>query len=198
MTFRNLITALALGTIGLALASPASAQWTGCGIGVGGSIVNGQVYDGPLAPIGISLQGEKGDVTGFCNYQMGQFVVGGGVSYGLFYGDVKDAGINNEWHGWGRIGLLTSAAQDNLAYLHVGATRISGDGGHANGYKLGIGDEFKIAGSPFTFDLRYSYSQFNPDDFGLAGSGLKVNSNEFRIGLNVAFYRDAPKAAPLK
>lgn len=199
---RHLMTSLYLGvgtlTLLLAPSIAFAGGWTGCGVGVGGSIVNGQIYDGPLAPIGISLQGEKGDVTGFCNYQTGPFVVGAGISYGLFYGDVKDAGIKDEWVGYGRIGLLTDKAENNLAYLHAGGTRISGSGNHANGYQLGIGDEFKIAGSPFTFDLRYSYKQLNPDDFGIpAGSGVKVNANEFRLGLNIAFYRDLP-GVPLK
>lgn len=199
---RNLMTSLYLGvgtlTLLLAPSIAFAGGWTGCGVGVGGSIVNGQAYDGFLSPIGISLQGEKGDVQLFCDRQMGQFVVGAAVSYGLFWGDVKDAGIKNEWGGLLRAGVLTDKAQDNLFYLHAGGTHISGDDGHASGYKLGFGDEWKLgnAGAPVTIDMRYSYTQFSPSDFG-APTGVKVNSNEVRIGINLGFYRDSTPA-PLK
>lgn len=191
------LTLAAIGIAMAAFATPASAQWTGCGVGVGGSVVDGQAYN----TIGISLQGEKGDIQVFCNKQMGQFVVGAAVSYGLFWGDVKDVGkIKDEWGGLLRAGILTDRAQDNLFYLHVGGTHIDASGGKANGFKLGLGDEWKLgnAGAPVTVDLRGSYTQFNPDDFGVPTS-VKVNSYEVRLGVNVAFYRDAPAAAhPLK
>ena len=166
-------------------AAPSMAQWTGCGIGVGGAIANGQVYDGPLAPfnIGISTQGQKVDGTVFCDYRMQAFVLGAGVSYGNFFGDAKDLGINNDLTIYGRLGVLTSPA--NLLYAHAGWTDLKFNGGHADGYKLGIGDEFRIPNSPIYLDIRYSYSQYNPDSMGFPG--FKVNSNEFRLGLNLKF-----------
>ena len=185
------IATLAIGMLVLS-AAPSAAQWTGCGIGVGAGVFNGNAYDG--SPIGISTQGQKADAVVFCDYRMQAFVLGAGVSYGTFFGDAKDLGISSDLTVYGRLGVLTSPA--NLLYAHGGWTDVKYDfgntwTGHSTGYKMGIGDEFRIPNSPIYLDLRYSYTQLNPDAFlppnYNGAANFKVNSNEFRVGLNLKF-----------
>ena len=183
--------------VAVAIATPASAQF-GCGIGAGASLINGNLYSGPLAPIGISVQGQKVDPELYCGYRMGAFVLGAGGSYGHYWGDVKDLGLKSDWTAYGFLGV-PMAGDAHMPYVHVGYTEIRASGLKADGIKFGVGDRFKLSG-PFSADMRYSYTQFDPDDFGLAGSGLKVNAHEFRLGLNLEFWTDGRAAAakPLK
>lgn len=175
---------LAIGLFGLLVsAGGAAAQWTGCGVGVGGAVFSGMVESG--SPIGIGTQGEKLSTQLNCDYRMQAFVLGGGVNYDFFVGNPKDLGINNDLYLYGRLGVLVNPV--DLLYVHGGWTQLdtSTPIGEVNGWKMGLGNEFRIPNSPIYFDMRYSYAMYGVKD--ILGPSVDANSHEFRLGLNLKF-----------
>jgi opacity protein-like surface antigen len=174
------ILAAALGAVGLA--GEASAQWTGCGAGVHGGVMAGQLDAG--GPIGIGSQGQTAGVSVNCDYRMQAFVVGGFVEYSWIFGDLETVGVEKDMTVGSRLGVLVNPS--SLLYTHAGWTRLDlGGGGDVDGWKIGLGNEFRIPNSPMYLDLRYTYANYDISD--MAPPGFDASAHSVRLGLNVKF-----------
>jgi hypothetical protein len=119
------------------------------------------------------------------NIQTGRIVFGPEVSYGWFFGDLNDAGIDNILNVGGRAGIL--AGNDLLFYAHGSWSRLytSVPGyGQVDGWQAGPGLEFKIPGSKLSFDVRYAYGQWDVDHECL---DIDATSHTFLAGLKLSF-----------
>ena len=183
MIKRTLIVAAAalLSSMGIA-----HAQWNGCGVGVGGAFLMGELSGG--GPIGIGAQGEKAGLTINCDVKMNAFVAGIETNYDWYFGDVKSIGFQNEWTVLGRLGVLTN--NSNLLYAVAGWGRsdVSAGGFNAkiDSWKIGFGDEFRIPNSPMYLDMRILYSRFDESDLGLPPVA-KLDSLEGGVRLKFKF-----------
>jgi len=175
-----------LGLIGLLGVSPASAQWDGCGMGVGGAFLMGELSGG--GPVGIGTQGEKAGVTLNCDKKMQAFVAGIETNYDWYFGDAKSIGAQNELSVLGRLGVLTNNANLLYAVAGWGRTSVSMGGNDAkiDSWKLGFGDEFRIPNSPIYMDMRVLYSRFDESDLALPPSA-KMDSLEGGVRLKIKF-----------
>jgi len=166
----------------LVLAPPAAAQWTGCGAGVHGGLVSGHLDIG--APIGIGSEGQAAGVSLNCDYKMNAFVAGAYAEYDWVFGDLKTVGVNTDTTLGGRLGVLINAG--SLLYVHAGWSRLDVSGLDAiNGWKVGLGNEFRVPNSPLYLDLRYSYADYDVKD--ILGPIPDAHAHTFRLGLNVKF-----------
>ncbi len=176
----TLIGAIAL----LATALPASAQWSGCGLGVAGAI-----WDGNLSPTGspvaLSTDAQKAGVSVDCNAKYQAFVFGAELGYDWILGNAKDLGFENELFAIGKVGVLISPAS-NL-YALAGWGRLSHSSFDMDGWKLGIGNEFRVPNSPMYLDLRYTYTIWDVSDVGIPSSASDANSHEVRLGVKFRF-----------
>jgi len=172
-----------IGIVGLLLSIPsANAQWTGCGIGAGGSMLFGEISNG--GPVGYGASGEKAGLTVNCDYRMQAFVLGGEVNYDWTFGDLNTLKVNNELSVLARLGVLTN--NSNLLYGAIGWGQLDTSAvGRVNSWKIALGDEFRIPNSPMYADLRVTYTRYNEDDIGI--SGAKVESLEGGIRLKLKF-----------
>lgn len=162
-------------------AAPSAAQWDGCGFGVGAGLWMGQADFGLGGP---GTQGQKVGVSVNCDRKMGAFVAGGEVTYDWFLGDVKDLGASRELGVLGRLGVLTSAT--NLFYATGGWGQTEAFGKKIDGWKMGLGDEFRIPNSPMYLDLRTVYTSYDATDLGLS-NGRTANSIETMARLKFKF-----------
>lgn len=172
-------------------ASAQDKSWTGCHAGVfGGYVVGSAMQDG--SPFGVSSNGQSAGFVGGCDMQFDKMVVGGEVSYAWMFGNLSDIGVDNDLTITGRAGYLISS--DTLLYGHGGWTRVSGSGFDIDGYKAGIGGEFRLPGSAMFLDARWTHAWMNESDIG-APSALNIASDEFRLGLKIKFGVGAEAAA---
>jgi opacity protein-like surface antigen len=170
-----------MGAIGLFISAfPASAQWSGCGLGAAGAIWDGNLGS---APIYISTSGTVAGLSVDCNVKHQAFVFGAEVGYDWMLGDLKDLGFDNKLFVIGKIGVLVSPAA--LLYAHAGWAQLNHAVGKVDGWQGGIGHEFKIPNSPLYLDLRYTYTDWDAGDVGLTGAD--ANSHEVRFGIKVRF-----------
>lgn len=160
----------------------AGAQWTGCGAGVHGGVLAGQVDNG--GPIGIGSQGQAAGVSVNCDYRMQAFVAGAFAEYSWIFGDLETVGVEKDLTLGGRLGVLVN--QGSLLYVHAGWSRLDiGGGGDVDGWKIGLGNEFRIPNSPMYLDLRYTYSDYDISD--MAPPGVDASAHSVRLGLNLKF-----------
>ena len=162
--------------------SNAQAQWTGCGAGVFGGIVDANL--GPLGPnVDLSSQGQLAGITLNCDYRVQAFVLGAFAEYAWLFGDLEKLGAQTDFTLGGRVGVLISPT--SLLYAHAGwgQSDIKGIGTLEN-IKLGLGNEFRIPNSPIYLDMRYSYVMF--DDSKIPSS-VDLDAHVFRLGLNLKF-----------
>lgn len=180
----TLISVAALAAI--AGSSPAGAQWTGCGIGAGGSFIQAEAAVGP---VGLGAQGEKAGATVNCDYRLQAFVTGLEVNYDWFFGDLHTLGAKTELSVVGRFGVLTNPG--NLLYVAAGWGNTDVQAGpfkvHVDSWKLGLGDEFRIPNSPVYLDLRAMYSRYDEKDIHPSLAGVKIDSLEAGARLKVKF-----------
>jgi outer membrane immunogenic protein len=146
------------------------------------------------SPIGIASDGQSAGVAGGCDYQIDKMVVGGEVSYAWMFGSLSDIGVDTDLTVTGRAGYLITP--ETLLYGHGGWTRVSGTGFDIDGYKAGLGGEFRLPGSQMYLDARWTHAWMNEGDVG-APSALNIASDEFRLGLKIKFGA-AEEAKPVK
>ena len=175
-------TLIGVGALALIVGSqPASAQWTGCGAGVHGGLHTAAL---DVSPITIGSSGQAAGLSVNCDYRMQAFVAGVFAEYDWIFGDTKTLGAKTDLTLGGRLGVLIN--QGSLLYTHAGWSRVDLGGGDIDGWKLGLGNEFRIPNSPLYLDLRYTYAHYDTKD--LLGPGAPdVVANEFRVGVNVKF-----------
>ena len=172
--------AVALGAVGFL--GEAQAQWTGCGAGVHGGLVAGQVDAG--GPIGIGSQGHTAGVSLNCDYRMQVFVVGAFADYSWMFGDLKTVGVEKDLTLGGRLGVLINSG--SLLYVGAGWTQLSlSGGGDVDGWKILLGNEFRIPNSPLYLDLRATYASYDLSD--MAPPGVDASGLSARAGFNVKF-----------
>ncbi len=177
-------TLISMGAFALiASSSPAGAQWTGCGAGVGATYIQGEAAF--AGPVGIGSQGQKAGLTVNCDYRMQAFVVGAEVNYDWFFGDLHTLGAKTELSVLARFGVLTN--QSNLLYLGAGWGNTDIGFAKVDSWKLAIGDEFRIPNSPIYLDLRATYTRYDETDISPGLAGLKVDSLEAGARLKVKF-----------
>lgn len=164
-------------------AAPAAAQWTGCGAGVGGGIMFGEANFG--GPVGAGAQGQKAGITVNCDYRMQAFVLGGEVNYDWNFGDLHTLGAKHELSALARMGILTSPT--NLLYLAAGWGRTDVGTLKVDGWKLALGDEFRIPNSPIFLDLRATYTRYDEKDISPSFTGVRVDSLEAGARLKLRF-----------
>jgi hypothetical protein len=174
-----------MGAFGLAalvaMPTAASAQWTGCGFGVGGSILFAEASAG--GPVGLGANGQKAGGTFNCDYKMQAFVAGAEVNYDWTFGDIETLGVKNDFSVMGRLGVLTSPA--NLLYVGAGWGQTD-VGPKIDSWRIALGDEFRIPNSPMYLDLRMTYIRYDESDVGLPGS-VKLESFEGGARLKFKF-----------
>lgn len=118
------------------------------------------------------------------NVQSGKIVWGPEVSYGWFFGELKDNGNDNILNVGGRIGVLAS---DNLLfYGHGSWSRVYSDVGNIDGWQVGPGLEMKIPGSKLSLDFRYLYGQWDVPDH-LCYEDIKTVSHTVLAGIKLSF-----------
>ena len=181
----------ALSIIVMTTPAKADKSWTGCFAGVfGGYVTASAMPDG--SPIGLASNGQSAGVAGGCDFQFDKMVVGGEVSYAWMFGNLSDIGVDTDLTITGRAGYLITP--DTLLYGHGGWTRMEGTGFSIDGYKAGIGGEFRLPGSAMFLDARWTHAFMNEGDIG-APSTINIGSDEFRIGLKIKFGVGAEAAA---
>jgi hypothetical protein len=159
----------------------AKGGWTGCGVGVSGAGVIGQLSVDTF-PIGASSDGGLASVLLACDVQAGQMVFGGAVEYGWFFGDLNDIGADTDLTIRGRAGFLI--APNTLLFGHAGWSRIETTGaGSIDGWKFGPGVSIKLPNSSAFLDFRYDYGVWD-SPFGGADltSHAGVVSLTFKFG----------------
>jgi opacity protein-like surface antigen len=170
------------GAIGLLFsAGAASAQWSGCGLGVAGSIWDGNVG---TAPLYLSAAGQKAGISVDCNQKYQAFIFGAEIGYDWHFGDSKDLGFENELFVIGKVGVLVSPASQ--LYALAGWGQLTHSSFKVDGWKMGIGNEFRVPNSPMYLDLRYTYTDWDASDAG-APATIDANSHEFRLGVKFRF-----------
>jgi len=167
----------------LLFAQPAAAQWTGCGAGVHGGLVVASVDLQP-SPFNIGAQGQAAGLAVNCDYKMGAFVGGIHAEYSWIFGDLNTIGVEADTTLGGRLGVLINAG--SLLYAHAGWTQLDTKIGDMDGWKIGLGNEFRVPNSPLYLDLRYTYAQYDLSDLA-PGATVDAEAHTFRIGLNVKF-----------
>lgn len=182
------IRSLILGLVGFLFAAlPASAQWTGCGMGGGAGIWNGALTWGD--PVNIGTSGQSVRLLVNCDYKIQAFVLGGEVSKGWLFGDANTVGIKDDWAAMGRLGVLLNPV--SLLYIHGGGARenVSFAGtSHLDGIKFGLGNEFRVPNSPMYLDLRYSHGTYDLKELNIPASlNVKGQSDEFMAYIKVKF-----------
>lgn len=178
---------LAIAAVALVVSfGQSSAQWNGCGVGIGGAFLMGELSGG--GPVGIGSQGEKAGLTINCDVKMNAFVAGIETNYDWYFGDVKTLGFQNELSVLGRLGVLTN--NSNLLYAVAGWGRSNASFGSndfkVDSWKIGFGDEFRIPNSPMYLDMRILYSRFDESDLGLPPAA-KLDSLEGGVRLKFKF-----------
>ena len=172
------------GAIGLLfMAGTAQAQWSGCGLGVAGTIWDGNAELAP--PISLGVGGYKAGASVDCKAKYQAFIFGAEVGYDWMLGDAKDVGFDNELFAIGTIGvLLTPGSQ---LYALAGWGQLKHTNFKLDGWKIGLGNEFRIPNSPMYLDLRYTYTDWDLGDISPSLSAIQANSHEFRVGAKFRF-----------
>lgn len=163
------------------MASINAKSWSGCGIGVGGSYLDGEV-SGFMGPANIGVDGQMLDVRFLCDYQAGSFVIGGNVDYGMVFGDLQTIGGNAAWAVGGRVGPLINP--NTLLFVSGGWTRADTDAGNLDGWYGGVGIETKLPNSPIFLTLEYQHRVFDLTDIG-APPGFDGTVDVIRAGVAI-------------
>jgi hypothetical protein len=168
----------------LGMTTGAAAQWTGCGIGVGGAM---QYALAGVSDVGIGASGEKAGLTLNCDMRMTSFVGGIEANYDWFFGGLHDTvGAKDELSILGRLGVLTNNA--NLLYAVAGWGQTStNDMGKVGSWRVGLGDEFRIPNSPIYLDMRALYIRYDEGDVCPHCTGLKIDGLEAGVRLKLKF-----------
>lgn len=160
----------------------APASWTGCGVGVGGSILNGDASGGGPFTIGSNGQALGGRLL--CDVQLGGFVIGANVDYDKVFGDLHTIGVDTSWAVGGRAGPLINSA--TLLFVSGGWTQVDTKAGNMGGWYMGGGIETKLPNSPLFLTLEYQHRIYDATDLG-APAGIDVAADVIRVGAALKF-----------
>jgi hypothetical protein len=178
--------AAALAMVFATVASTHAKAWSGCGVGLQGSWTIAQLDIG--APIGISSEGLVPGAIVNCDAKLGAspLLVGVYASYGYAMGDLKDIGANSDLSLGARTGVVLGNA---MPFLSAAWSRLDTDGGHTDGFKMGLGLEIVLPDAP-GWSLAGVVERGWYDDF--LGSGLDVNTTSATMRLSYKFFQKQP------
>ena len=169
----------------IALPSVNTSTWTGCGVGIGASLLDGEL-SGFGGPTNIGADGQMLDARFLCDVQMGSFVVGLNADYGRVFGDLETLGADTAWALGGRVGPLINP--NTLLFVSGGWTRAETSViGNLDGWYLGGGLETKLPSSPLYLVLEYQRRTFDLTDIG-APAGLDGTVDVIRAGVNIKLH----------
>ncbi|WP_380055505.1 outer membrane protein [Falsihalocynthiibacter sp. SS001] len=137
------------------------------------------------ADVGTSLDGVDGDdiiggiIAGY-DYDLGDWVVGGGLDYDMASIDLSGAAeVENVIRAKVRAGYKMN---NGLLYATAGWARADTDTlGDSDGYLFGIGYDVKMSGG-YTVGTELLYHKF--DDFNDTGIDVDATTIQFRVGYN--------------
>lgn len=189
-----------IGLVGLmCIASqPAAAQFSGCGMGAFGGMLQGNIDGG--GPVGLESQGMLIGLNVNCDVKVQRMVFGLGADYGWITGDLNTLGFDNKAAIYGRFGILVTDFA--LLYGKVSWNRAFASGNHLDGWGLGGGAELKVPGVPLYIGPEYNYVKWD-DIF----PGANTGSHEFLLRASLKFgpggfasplTDDVPKASKAK
>ena len=161
-----------------------SGTWTGCGVGIGASFLDGEI-SGFGGPINVGSDGQMLDGRFLCDLQVGSFVIGGNVDYGKVFGDLETIGADTAWAVGGRVGPLVNA--NTLLFVSGGWSRLDTSAGALDGWYLGGGIETKLPNSPLYLVLEYQHRTYDLTDIG-GPSGLDASVDVIRAGVNIKLH----------
>ena len=153
-------------------------SWTGFGVDLHGSMVNGFADFG--APVNLSMDGQAAGVGAFYNHQFGVLVLGADVNYDRMWGDLHDFGVDYALSIGLRAGLLPS--KTTLIYARGEWIRVAGNGNEVDGWGIGGGVETKLTGTPVSLSLEWMHDFFDKD-----AGGPNVDVSADRITARVKF-----------
>jgi hypothetical protein len=131
-------------------------SWSGIGIGVYGSWIDGQTDTGPIN-IGSTGQSLGGELSGAV--QMGHFVLEGFGDYGWVFGDLHDIGVNREAALGARFGYLVT---NNVQLYALGARAwMDTDAKWINGWQYGGGAAIRFPNTPTELKLEWRHSMWD-------------------------------------
>ncbi len=169
-------------------------SWTGCYLGAGwGSAMTNNDENAVDTATGVAITGNTtigargwfGTVQGGCDYQFGNFVVGGFADYDFMdvHGDAGDLGFygrqkqDQQWAVGGRLGYvvvpqLLTYVSTGFTQAHWNSTDFSALGALTpsvttpaitrDGWFIGFGDEYALSFLPGLFwKTEYRYSEFD-------------------------------------
>jgi len=145
-------------------ADAAVSSWTGFGVDVHGSLVNGSADFG--APVNISMTGQAPGVSVYYRHQFGVLVLGVDASYDRMLGDLKDTlGIDYSTSIGASAGILPN--KSTLVGVRTAFERAYASGGHIDGWGFGPFIEVKVGG-PLSLSLEWMRYWHDHDAFGPA------------------------------
>lgn len=169
----------------IALPGINATSWTGCGFGVGGSYLDGELSG--VGPVNAGADGQMLDVRLLCDMQVGSFVIGGNIDYGWIFGDLNTLGADTTWAVGGRVGPLINP--NTLLFMSGGWTRVDTSSvGNLDGYYFGGGIETKLPGSPLYFVLEYRHNVFDASDICGPDCPFDATADVIRAGVNIKLH----------
>lgn len=163
---------------------PAAKGWTGCGFGVGASLVNADADFG--SPINVGANGYSGSGGVYCDKAWNRFVAGLFADYGRTWGDIETIAGNHvdTITLGGRAGFLVSDTV--LAYALAAWKRTDIGSVDFDGIAVGGGLEFRIPGTPFFGGLEYQKTRYT----NVMGSTVDINADEVMLRMRYKFSPD--------
>lgn len=142
----------------------AVSSWTGFGVDVHGSLLNGSADFG--APVNLSMTGQAPGVSVYYRHQFGVLVLGVDASYDRMLGDLKDTlGIDYSTSIGASAGVLPN--KSTLVGVRTAFERAYASGGHIDGWGFGPFIEVKVGG-PLSLSLEWMRYWHDHDAFGPA------------------------------
>ena len=180
MKFKHLMAGLAVA--GLALSPQPASAWSGCGVGVGAAMLDGEI-SGIGGPINIGSDGQAIGGRLSCDAKLGSFLIGLNVDYDYLFGDLESLGIKTDLSGGLRAGVIVS---DTWAlYGTGGVSRLDTSFGMYDGWYLGGGIMGKLPNSPLYLSLEYTHRIY--DVSSIAPPGVDATVDRLRLGLDFKF-----------
>ena len=145
-------------------AAESAPSWTGFGVMVGGSLVNGSADAG--WPVNLSMTGQMPGVGVYYRHQFGVLVLGLDGEYTKMLGDLADTmGIEYGLSVGASAGILPN--KHTLVGVRTAFERLHGNGGHIDGFGFGPFVEVKVGG-PLSLTLEWMRYWHDHDAFGPA------------------------------
>lgn len=147
-----------------------------CGLGIHGSLLNGDLDFG--SPVNIGSNGNSLGGSAECGGRLGIFYVGAGLDYARVYGNLKTIGVNSDMSVFGKAGLMPN--DTTMIYLLLAKARMDTSLGKFDGWGYGGGITTKLhTSAPLWLDFQARRTGFED----LMGSTIDANVTELRVGL---------------